>query len=136
MHIYRFFLFLSFVEAGCFHNTCAMELSKSTKKEDDGVIRMSHYWPQEYSNTINTIKEVDLKSIRATLKNDNYLSPYSNTLDHLLYLSTIRKGNEVKTPFTQKQQAKFDTAFSIKRSVPWFFGVNGVVIGVASLLPF
>ena len=133
MHIYRFFLFLSFVGAGYFHNSCAMELLKVTEKEDGSVIRMSHYWPQEYSNTINTIKDVDLKSIRAVLKNDNYLSPHSNTLDHLLYLSTIRRGDEVKTPFTEKQQKRFDTTFYTRRSVPRWFKINGAVILATAL---
>jgi len=53
-----------------------------------------------------------------------------------LYLSTIGKGNIIKTLFTQKQQNKFDACSMIQRSVPWHFAVNGAVIIATSLLPY
>jgi len=109
--------------------------NKADKKRDV-AIEMSHIWSSDYSKNINEIKNINLNGIRLKLKAENYLSPHADTLHHLLYLSTIRKKNREKTPFTQKQQSKFDTAFTVKRSVPWSFFVNGVVIGVTAMIPF
>ncbi len=96
---------------------------------------MHHFWSDDYNQNINNIKNVDLKAVRSTFKKEQFLSSSDDTLQHLLYLSTIRK-NDDKTLFTQKQQNKFNAAFQTKRSVPVWFGINGVVIVGTSLFPF
>ena len=135
MRYYRFFLSTTFIGICFLQTTYAMDLSKHENENNDVAIKMSHFWSDDYSRNIQSIKDVDLKSMRLHLKKENYLSPHANALDHLLYLSTIQKNNTVKTLFTHKQQDKFDTAFAIRRSVPWFFGINGAVIALTSLFP-
>lgn len=120
----------------CVQSVCAMDFVNGNDKKNDIAIEMRHFWSDDYNKNISAIKDLDLKSIRLSLKNEVYLSSHSDTLNHLLYLSTIRKDNGVKTLFTQKQQNKFDTALRIKRSVPWVFGINGAVIVGTALLPF
>lgn len=115
----------------------AMEIIQSAKdKQGDVAIDMHCFWSEGYHKNINDIQNLDLKVIRSSLKNEQFLPVHADTLYHLLYFSTIRKNNGIKTPFTQKQQAKFDAALKVKQSVPWCFGINGAVIVCTSLLPF
>lgn len=126
MHIYSVFLCTMF-----FGVVYSMELLNR-----DITIELCHFWSDDYNNDINAIKDVNLNNIRQSLKKENYLLPHAKTLDHLLYLSTIRKKNKVKTLFTHKQQSKFDTSVNIKRKIPWVFGINGGIICFTVLLPF
>jgi hypothetical protein len=112
----------------------AMELVNCHDKKNDVAIEMHHFWSNDYHKNINGIKDLDLKSIRSCLKSEIHLSSHSDTLNHLLYLSTIRK-NDDRTLFTQKQQNKFDAALTIKKSVSWSFGINGAIITCTSLFP-
>lgn len=132
----NFFLFTMFIGIWSFQSMYAMELAHGQHDKNGIAIEMRHFWSDNYSKNICTIKDLDLKSMRSHLKKEEFLLPNASALDHLLYLSTIRKKNEVKTLFTQKQQARFDIAFKIRRSVPWFFGINGAVIFGTALFPF
>jgi len=136
MHNYRFFFFSMVIAICCVRNACSMDLANDSDKKNDAVIHMRHFWSDDYSKNISEIENLDLKSIRLSLKDENHLSPHADALCHLLYLSTIRNNNAIKTPFTRKQQDRFDQALKIKRSVPWFFGINGVVIVCTALFPF
>jgi hypothetical protein len=129
----RCFLFIMIVGMYCVQDVCAMELV-TYNKNNDVMIDMHHFWSDDYNQNINNIKNVDLKKLRSTFKNEQFLSSSDDTLKHLLYLSTVRKDDN-KTLFTQKQQNKFDAALHIKRSVGWFFGINGAVIVGTSLFP-
>src|SRR5579872_6476185 len=105
MKKYTFFFLIIF----CVQNTHTMELAHRDTK-DDVTINMRHVWSDDYTQNISAIHNLDLKNIRSSLKNEMYASPHSDTLQHLLYLSTISKKNNVKTLFTEKQQNKFDVA--------------------------
>jgi hypothetical protein len=131
MNNYTFFSLIIF----CVQSTHTMELAHRDTK-DDVTINMRHVWSDDYTQNISAIHNLDLKNIRSSLKNEMYASPHSDTLQHLLYLSTISKKNNVKTLFTEKQQNKFDAALHVKRAVPWWFGINGAVIAGTSLFPF
>ena len=136
MNNYKF-LFLVIVVGTCYtQNVHTMELVHHNDKENDVAIETRHFWSDDYTQNISAMHNVDLKSIRSSLKHEMYVSPHSDTLHHLLYLSTISKKNNTKTLFTQKQQNKFDAALTVKRSVPWWFGINGAVIAGTSLFPF
>jgi len=56
--------------------------------------------------------------------------------NHLLYLSTVQKGDMIKTPFSVKQQHKFNTAFNTRKKVYAFFVGNGVVIAVTAFFVY
>jgi hypothetical protein len=130
------FLSLIIVVVACYTQKIhTMELVNRDQK-NDVAIEMRHVWSDDYTQNISAIHNLDLKSIRSSLKNEMYVLPHSDTLHHLLYLSTINKKNSTKTLFTQKQQDTFDAALRVKRAVPWWFGINGAVIAGTSLFPF
>lgn len=135
MRKYRFFFVLLFVYSCCTSIVCAMR-SIDCKSETDVVIDMDYFWSSDYKKNINDIKEIDLKNMRSRLKQELCLLPDATALDHLLYLSTIRKNNEKKTPFTQEQQDRFNSCFKTEQFVSYCFAINGVVIACAALLPF
>lgn len=122
-------------------NTRAMdsviELSNyPTNDPTDRVISMHDCWAQDYTNNINAVKNIDLDEMVANLHDAVYLPDDANSLEHLLYLSTIQKGNEEKTPFSRKQQHKFNTAFNTRKRVPICFLANGVIIAVTALFGY
>ena len=104
MHTYRFFFLAMSLGIGCVHTIRPMLLVNDSDKKNDVVIGMHHFWSDDYCQNISAIKDKDLKSIRSQLKSDLYLSPHVRAIDHLLYLSTIRKNNGMKTLFTNKQR--------------------------------
>src|SRR5438309_9135598 len=114
-------------------DACAMEMVEEKK---DIVINLHCFRSEDYTQNISKIKDLNIKQIRSSLKNEQFLPDQADMLNHLLYLSTIGKGNIIKTLFTQKQQNKFDACSMIQRSVPWHFAVNGAVIIATSLLPY
>jgi hypothetical protein len=136
MHNYSSFVLAMFIGACCSQGACAMELVGYKKGQKDVEIDISDFWSKAYCKNIREVKNIDLKEMRSVLKKDVYLSSEANTLDHLLYFSTIRKNNPEKTLFTQQQQNKFDTALKIKRWVPRCFCINGIVIALTALIPF
>jgi hypothetical protein len=135
MQNHRFFFLVMVVGTCCMHNLCAMELVKNDDKKKDVAINMQHFWSDDYTRNISSIQNLDLKKMRSGLKKEQFLPDHSDTLHHLLYLSTIRN-NDNKTLFTYKQQGKFDTALQVKQSVPLFFGINGAVIIGTALFSF
>jgi hypothetical protein len=135
MRNYRFF-FAMVIVVCCAQSICAMEMVNCDDKKNDVAINMHHFWSEDYNKNISKIKDLDLKKIRSSLKAEAFLPTHADTLNHLLYLSTIGKKNKAKTLFTQKQQNKFDASVKIKRSVPWCFVINGAVIICTSLFPF
>ncbi|HEX4069215.1 MAG TPA: hypothetical protein VHX42_03900 [Candidatus Babeliales bacterium] len=136
MHTYNFFFFAMIMGICWAQNSDTMELSKrNSDKKNNVILDMHRFWSDDYRENISKTKNLDLKSMRWSLKKEQCLPSHANGLDHLLYLSTIKNSN-TKTLFTQKQQNKFDTAEKIKRSVPWFFGINGAVIAGTALFPF
>jgi hypothetical protein len=119
------------------HSCGAMEIIKAQDKRSDIAVDMHYFWSADYNKNIGDIKSLDLKKNRLPLKTEHFLPAQADTLTHLLYFSTISKKNGgAKTLFTQKQQSTFDVALNIKRSVPWGFCVNGVVIIGTALFPF
>lgn len=136
MQCCRIPFFVMIIGLCCTQRAYAMELENYDDKKNDIVINTQHFWSEQYAKDISQTKNLDLKTMRASLEHTEFLPAHSDELHHLLYLSTINNNNTVKTLFTQRQQNKFDACFKIKRSVPWSFGVNGVIIVGTSLLPF
>lgn len=107
-----------------------------TEKKDDRIIFMSDCWEPDYINNISEVKNIDFNEIILRLGNKQYLPKDATSLEHLLYLSTVHKGDVAKTPFSEKQQYKFDTAFNTRKKVRTFFGVNGLVIALTALFVY
>lgn len=130
-------LYLVFI---CF-NVVAMESVVDcgdylTDNRNDCIISMSDSWAQDYVNDISQVKNIDFNEIILRLRNEQYLPKDANSLAHLLYLSTVQEGDVIKTPFSEKQQYKFDTAFNTRKKVRTLFGINGVVIALTALFTY
>lgn len=135
----RNFLMLMYTGISCFQSIPAMELVRCQNQQDEVLVDIPHRpWSREYSRNIKEVPDVaNLKKLRELLENKRHLPEIISPLQHLLYLSTIRKGSDKsKTLFTQKQQNKFDKAESIKRWVPRCFCINGTIIAFTSPFPF
>jgi len=105
-----------------------IDFNYPTNENNDCVISMHDCWAQDYVNNINGVNNIDLNEIVSRLENEQYLPEATNSLEHLLYLSTVRKGDGIRTPFSEKQQHKFNTAFNTRKKVHGCFVVNGVII--------
>lgn len=130
------FSFVLIIGVYCIQNACAMEIIKSDSEKSDMVIELRRFRSEDYTKNISKIKDLDIKQIRSSLKNEQFLPDQADMLNHLLYLSTIGESNIIKTLFTQQQQNKFDACSMIQRSVPWHFAINGAVIIATSLLSY
>jgi hypothetical protein len=97
------------------------------------LMPMESYWSQEYTDNLNQIKNININEMIFHLNHEQYLPKAKHSLEHLLYLSTVRNDNETKTPFSIKQQKRFDIAFNTKKSVRIYFCVNAVVIFFTAL---
>lgn len=95
-------------------------------------ISMPDYWEKGYVNNIDAVKNIEVSEMVACLQDVIYLPDNATSLEHLLYLSTIQEGNDTKTPFSRRQQHKFDAAFNTRKKVPIWFLINGVIIAVVA----
>lgn len=130
-------LLLSMISLSAQAMDSAIELSSHpTKDKTDCVISMQHCWAQDYANNVDAIKNIDLESMVAVVQDELYLADNASSLEHLLYLSTVQEGNDAKTPFSRKQQHKFNTAFNTRKRVPLCFLANGVVIVFTALFVY
>jgi len=100
------------------------------------VVSMHGCWAQDYTNNIDAVKNIDVSEMVAGLHGAAYLPNDATSLEHLLYLSTIQEGDDTKTPFSLKQQHKFDAAFNTRKKVPLWFLANGVIIAGVSLFGY
>ncbi|HJZ24273.1 MAG TPA: hypothetical protein VJ201_07495, partial [Candidatus Babeliales bacterium] len=137
MHNYRsllllFICFFSFISIGAMESV----IDFNSCPTNDRIISMQDCWAQDYANNINEVRNIDFNGIVSRLDNEQYLPKNANSLEHLLYLSTVQRGDTIKTPFSQKQQHKFNTACSTRKKVYAFFVVNGVIISLTALFGY
>jgi hypothetical protein len=108
----------------------------SANEQGNCTISMHTYWEPKYANNIDDVKNLTVSEIVAELQNAQCLPKNPSSLEHLLYLSTVQKGDTVKTPFSSKQQCKFDNAFNTRKKVSVCFWMNAAVIAVTALFGY
>ncbi len=113
-----------------------IDFSDPIHENHDRLISMQDCWAHDYANNINEVKNIDFNDIVSRLENEQYLPKNATSLEHLLYLSTVQRGDTIKTPFSEKQQHKFNTAYSTRKKVYGFFIVNGVIISLTALFGY
>jgi len=96
---------------------------------DTGIfIPMNDFWSSEYASHIDEVKSNDLEEAASQLDKQMYLPDHARSLDHLLYLSSLNSNEKKRSPFTEKEQGKFDRALRIRKGVNEGFILNATVI--------
>lgn len=117
-----------------------------THEQGEYVIPMHEYKAHNAVNNIDALKNIDLTEMILGLQDEHYLpktvqkrsilSGATGSLKHLLYLSTIRKNENEKTPFSEKQQHKFNSAASVRNKVLIAFVVYFGIVVFTSVLEY
>jgi hypothetical protein len=106
-----------------------MKKSWSRKAKRVNAVSYDKYWTENYSNEIDEVTDVNFSEMEQKFEGLLYLPNGSSelghqlhALEHLVYLSSIRKSDR-KSPFTHKQQMIFDTDMRFSWQVIFFFKV-------------
>lgn len=117
----------------------ARNWTKSRSKTLNPLNTYDKFWTENYSVEISAINTVNFNEAAHKFDDMHSLpcpeidSTLHRSLEHLVYLSTIRVGDS-KSPFTMQDQAIFDDNLRIQYKVGLFFRLNAMVIAVTCLV--